>query len=93
MIRSVEELRELAEAASQAMGEFCRLAAGISNDQADFVRRLRVDESYSWRAVARACHEAWHGTWQPPSNQIMGMALCQEVASRQNEDYMQSPWN
>jgi hypothetical protein len=65
------------------------------------IRRKRVDERYSWRAVAR-----WgfneprlnYGrlnppAWWPPSNQLAGMALCEIAATLDGEDYRDPPWN
>ncbi|MBU0846725.1 hypothetical protein KKH23_06000 [Patescibacteria group bacterium] len=61
--------------------------------QAKAVRVLRVDKGYSWRAVAEACYELGWGKWSPPSNQIMGMALCERAAQLLGEDYEKEPWN
>lgn len=61
-------------------------------ERAGFVRRLRCEGSYSWRAVARACHTEWNGDWHPPTNQIMGMALCERAAQLFLEDYRQGDW-
>jgi hypothetical protein len=65
----------------------------ITPERAAWVRRLRVDESYSWRAVAHACHEAWQGGWEPPSNQIMGISICESAARHFGEDAWEAPWN
>jgi len=69
----------------------------MTKEQAEFVRKLRVDERYSWRAVARRCYgnhrfRDW-SKWDPPSNQIMGMALCERAAVMYGEDYEKEPWN
>lgn len=92
-----EELMELAKAASEKFDAY-RLFAKyhMTKDQADFVRKLRVDEGYSWRAIAHRCFEEnWDGwlKWEPPSNQIMGMALCERAAEFFGEDYERKPWN
>jgi len=75
--------------------EFCR--QNMTKDQAEQVRKLRFD-GYSWRAVARACHDLkWWGQneyWDSvPSAQPMGMALCQVAAQFFNENYREKPWN
>ena len=90
---SGSDLRKLAKAATNTFGSFREYAATITDEQAAFVRHLRVDEGYSWRAVAEACHQEFGGTWQPPSNQIMGVALCEEAANREGADYTTGEWN
>lgn len=98
-IESKEQLEYIAKglvAAFDMCLEFCR--QHMTKDQADVVRRLRIDEGYSWRAVAHACHELkW---WPPdeywdrvPSAQPMGMALCEVAAGFFGENYMEPPWN
>jgi len=68
----------------------------MTKEQAEFIRRLRVEEGFSWRSVARACHtQSWKEweKWEPPSSQPMGMALCERAAKFFKEDYMKEPWN
>ena len=50
----------------------------ISPERAEFVRKLRIDEGYSFRAVAAACAEEWGATWG--SNQLIGEDLCRAAA-------------
>lgn len=59
------------------------------------IRRIRVEEEYTWRAVARHCHKLWGDAadWDPPSNQLAGMALCKLAAKVFNEDYYDNDWN
>ena len=62
--------------------------------RAAYVRYLRCDLRSSWRMVAATCHHAWLvSDWQPPSNQLMGMALCDAAAKFLNEDPRKEPWN
>lgn len=61
--------------------------------RAAFVRMLRVDQKCTWRRVAEVCHAQWTGDWDPPSNQIMGMALCEYAALAFGQEYMKEPWN
>jgi len=88
-----EVWNELAEAARKTMATFQEMTAGMTAEQAAYVRRLRCVEDYSWRAVADTCHLEWGGEWTPPDNQLMGMALCERAASFTGEDYMKEPWN
>ncbi|MBA7553571.1 hypothetical protein ES705_46164 [subsurface metagenome] len=92
-IESVEQLQEMAKAASERFDEFKELCSPMTLEQAKVVRRLRVDKGYSWRAVAEACYELGWGKWSPPSNQIMGMALCERAAQLLGENYEEIPWN
>ena len=92
-IESVEQLKEMAKAASERFDEFKELCSPMTLGQAKAVRVLRVDKGYSWRAVAEACYELGWGKWSPPSNQIMGMALCERAAQLLGEDYEKEPWN
>jgi hypothetical protein len=96
-IESVAQLMALGNALAATFKhyqEICR--AKMTHDQAVFIRGLRVDEGYSWRAVAEACYEQeWEGweQWGPPSSQPMGMALSERAAEFFNENYMEPPWN
>lgn len=92
-IRSVEQLQEMAKAAAERFEEFKELCSPMELWQARIVRILRIEENCSWRAVAEVCHKLGWGNWSPPSNQIMGMALCQRAAQLLGEDYEKEPWN
>jgi hypothetical protein len=101
-IESAEQLQALAELAMMAKTAFDEdVAAMLTPARAADVRRFRVDEGCSWRAVAHSCHDAWLAElpeeiregWFPPSNQLMGMALCEAAARHFGEDPEQPPWN
>jgi len=92
-IESVEQFQEMAKAASERFAEVKELCSPMTLEQAKVVRMLRVDKGYSWRAVAEACYELGWGKWSPPSNQILGMAVCQRAAELLGEDYEKEPWN
>lgn len=80
------------QAAAATVQLFQDEVARVMNDQrAAFVRRLRVDQRYTWRKIARTCAEAWHTDWG--SNQLAGMAICEHAARRTFEDYRKPPWN
>ena len=97
-LKSVEELKELAKAAAEKFDAYSLFVKEhLTKEQAEFIRKLRVDEGYSWRAVARRCYgnhkfRGWL-RWDPPSNQIMGMSLCERAAEMHGEDYQKPPWN
>lgn len=63
----------------------------MTQEQAEFVRFLRVEEGCSWRGVAAACNEEWGGDWE--SNQIAGMQFCEKAAPFFGEDAYDSKWN
>jgi hypothetical protein len=90
-ITSVEQLRELAAAAAAVKAAFDGDFAGLTREQADFVRDLRVGRRYTWRAVAETCAVEWSGDWG--SNQLAGMALCERAARLLGEDPDVDPWN
>jgi len=98
-IKSKEQLEYIAKglvAAFDGCVELCQRC--MTKEQAEIVRQLRVNESYSWRAVAHACHEL---KWWPadeywdrvPSAQPMGMALCEVAAGFFDENDREPPWN
>lgn len=89
-----DDIRALADAAHRTHSGFqADVEDVMTAERAAFVRRLRVDEGYTWRGVAAACAAEWDGDWQPPSNQLMGMALCEAAAAHFGETYMSEPWN
>ena len=101
-IETVEQLEALAQLAGLAKQGFDEDVARIMTpERAAYVRRLRVDEGYSWRAVAHGCYDAWAAElpedvregWRPISNQLMGMALCEAAARHFGEDAREAPWN
>ncbi|MDE2096386.1 MAG: hypothetical protein KGL39_04005 [Patescibacteria group bacterium] len=67
----------------------------MTAERAYRIRELRVTEGYSWRALASQSADDWgdDATWEPKSNQLAGMALCEIAAASMGEDYMQEPWN
>lgn len=90
-ITSVDMLMELAEMAQATMAAFQADFKDMTLEQAQFARRLRVDQDCTWRSVADECNHAWDGDWG--SNQLAGMAICERAAQLHGEDYMQAPWN
>ena len=88
-----ELLDGLAERIEAARPVVQKVLDAMTSERAVFVRRLRVDEGLSWRAIARQCHEAWGGGWEPPEAQMMGMEICEKAAKMFGEDYFEPPWN
>jgi hypothetical protein len=90
-IETAEDLRLLADAAKRTMTRFEDIFAAMTQEQAAYVRKLRCDDGYSWRAVAQTCSLEWDGDWN--SNQLAGMAICERAAQLHHEHYMSPPWN
>jgi len=97
-IKSVEQLEALAKALVKTFNYYREQAKkNMTRDQAEFIRKLRVEDGYSWRAVARRCHDNYRfkdwPKWKPESSQPMGMALCERAAEIFGENYQGEPWN
>lgn len=84
-------LQKLAEAAKAVHDQAADEFADMTIEQANFVRQLRVVDGYSWRAVAETCALEWGGTWG--SNQLYGMAICEQAAGMLDGHYMDEVWN
>lgn len=65
--------------------------ADLTTEKAAQVRRWRIDEDMSWRAVAQAASDLWGSDYG--SNQIYGMDLCAVAAVLLGEDPDKDPWN
>jgi hypothetical protein len=88
------DVEELGHAAAQRMAVFsAQIALGMTAGRARYVRRLRCEEKASWRKVARQFYLLYGGDWEPMSNQLAGMALCQAAAAHFGESPRAAPWN
>jgi len=97
-ITSKEQLMEMARKANDTFMSFQDFVSGMNMDMAKEIRLMRVDKGCTWRRVAEIMHEfilkqTGEDMWQPPSNQLMGMALCKKAAQLHGEDYMGKYWN
>ncbi|MGV9453722.1 hypothetical protein [Streptomyces sp. NPDC003635] len=63
----------------------------ITQEMALQIRNWRVDEDYSWRAVAQAATDLWGSAYG--SNQLYGEDLCRVAARVLGEDPYRKPWN
>lgn len=63
----------------------------MTEDEAQFVRLLRVNEGWTYRGVAQETAKAWKTGWG--DNQAAGVALCERAAAILGEDWMVDPWN
>ncbi len=90
-----EELVELGRKADERMKEFTDVVACMTLGQAAQVRHWRIDGHMTWRSVARAAYrEGWFcRKWEPPSNQVMGMAIVVKAAQLFGENFREEPWN
>lgn len=94
----MEMLKKLAESANKKHLSFQDQTKELMTPElAALIRKIRVDEGYTWRAVASYIHDhlssGQEELWEPPSNQIMGMALCEYAAAHFGKDYMEGDWN
>lgn len=98
-ITSKEQLLEFMRAARERFAGFRESpwVRDMARDRALEVRRMRAEELRSWRSVAARAWELWGGAadedWSPPSNQLMGIALCERAAALLGEDPKTTPWN
>lgn len=97
-IETPEQLFALAEAAKRGRDNaLLALRDVMTPDRCQEVRDLRIDSDGnvygSWRYVAGECHKRWQASWEPPTNQLWGMALCQIAAEFFGENYREAPWN
>jgi hypothetical protein len=81
-ITSMEEMMKFAKAANETKKAFDEQIAtlNMTQEQAQFIYEKRITQQGTWRYVAHACYDAWDGNWEPPSNQLMGISLCQEAS-------------
>ncbi len=96
---TMEELMEMAKMAKMAkerMDGFTEEFVKIIDDvKAAFVKEIRCNQGYSWRAVAEKCYEEWNGDpqwWYPASNQLAGMAIC-EISQKLLGEEESYGWN
>jgi len=89
-----EQVGEMGFAASRAASEFSKHATlVVTLERAREIRELRCELRHSWRALAAECHARWDGRWEPASNQLMGMELCERAAQLLEENAHEMPWN
>jgi len=90
-----EGLIKFGQLADKRMEEFTSLVKDMTLGQAVQVRLWRVDGHMTWRRVTRAAYlEGWFNRgWGPPSNQLLGMSLCEKAATFFKENFREPPWN
>lgn len=76
---------------AQTHDMFERMFSNISQEHAERVRVMRVQNNVSWRAIARWYDHLTEGDWG--SNQLAGMAICRWAATHHKEHYLRPPWN
>ena len=63
----------------------------ITPEMAAQIRLWRVDEEFTWRAIAAAASDRWGSDFG--SNQLYGEDLCIVAAQMLGEDACKAPWN
>lgn len=84
-----ELMKELAEGAQKTMEAARRDARAMPFEAAMQVRELKR-QRYSWRAIAEQMSKDWNLSWG--SNQLFGMACCEEAARKLGERLEDPPW-
>jgi hypothetical protein len=94
-ITSAEMLNDLVKTTRATKNVFSKTTETMTKKQAEKVREWRVNDDCTWRGIAQmAWNEGWFDRrWDPPSNQLMGMDLCEKAARFFGENYMEPPWN
>ena len=98
---TMAEMIKLAQQAGERWTTYARyVELMMTKEQAIQVRVWRINDHFTWRAIARAAFglvvgNRWQNwrVWEPPSNQLMGMALCQRAAELHDQNYKKEPWN
>jgi hypothetical protein len=90
-----DELVKYSSMANERMQEFTEVVETMNLGQAAQVRAWRCNSHMTWRSLARAAwREKWfERRWEPPENQLMGMALVEKAAQLFGENYTEPPWN
>src|SRR5262245_36737601 len=82
---SADDVMKMAQQAREKYDMYSLMILKIMDKKrAKEVYDFRVTQRYTWRLLAVACWSKWEEAahiWQPPTNQLAGMALC-EVASQ-----------
>lgn len=87
------QLREVQAAIHQTIDQYRPgIDAAMTPDWAVYIRELRVTGHFSWRALAAANVGRGVG-WEPGSNQLAGILLCEAAAKHFNERSDRPPWN
>lgn len=92
---TIEEFVRMAQSAGEVYFEFSAwIKPRMTRERAARVRQLRCDEGWSYRHIAGVTHLEWgpDANWQPITNQIAGVALCELAAQLLGENYQQYPW-
>jgi len=91
-----EFLDSLLKVAEETRAIHDEIASKMTADEAKRIRSWRcAEQGYTWEAVADAAYESkiCGGEWMPPSNKLMGIALCEKAASFFGEDVNKPPWD
>jgi hypothetical protein len=91
---NAESMVEISDAAMKVFTSACDSLSKMTPEQAILIRCWRVELRWTWRMIARNIHcLGWFREFSPPSNQLVGMAVCLRAATKFGEDYMRGVWN
>lgn len=91
-----DQVAALSRQANEVYREFDRdVDRAMTISRARQIKVWRCFMGCSWRRVAELAAGEWGraAKWQPPSNQLAGLALCRRAARRLGEKPDQPPWN
>ena len=95
VIKSMDEFEAICSAADGRFKEFEEVSKAMTLSQACQIRVWRIQDRMTWRAVARAAYRDgfFQRQWHPPSNQLLGIALCNKASRFWGEKATEPPWN
>lgn len=90
-----EEIEEMARRVAETHAYFLEwIHPRMSRGRAERIRDLRCVQNQSYRAIAGQSALEWgaDGAWQPSTNSIAGVVLCECAADLFGEDVHAYPW-
>ncbi len=94
-LTTAEEIEELERRVAETHAHFLEwIQPRMTRRRAERIRELRCVEDQSYRAIAGASALEWgpDGVWEPPTNSIAGVVLCECAADVLGEDVHCYPW-
>lgn len=96
---TVPQIVRMAELAREVHDEFLAwIKPRMTRDRAERIRKFRCGadgcDGWSYRAIAGTTHLEWgaDANWEPWTNQLAGVALCEAAAELLGEDVESCPW-
>jgi hypothetical protein len=90
-----EEIQDLARRVAETHAHFLEwIHPRMTRQRAERIRELRCVQDQSYRSIAGqlALERSADGAWNPPTNSIAGVVLCECAAELLGEDVHAYPW-